>query len=119
MIRYLQSRVARFKSSCHRFIAGTPGQRFQQLYRHRQQSRSSLLRRALLIAGGILVALAGVIFLFTPGPGIVVLLLGAALIAQQSRLAARAFDRIEIRLRRCFRQGLKLWRGSRERAERT
>jgi hypothetical protein len=60
----------------------------------RQRLRSGAARKALLIAGEILLAAAGII----------TLLIGAVVIAQQSSLAARAFDRIEISLRRSIKQ---------------
>jgi UPF0716 family protein affecting phage T7 exclusion len=88
------------KQSWQRFKAGLPGRRFQQQFRLRQRLRSGAARKILLITAGILLAAAGVFLLFVPGPGIITLLIGAVLIAQQSSLAARAFDRIEIRLRR-------------------
>ena len=97
------------KQNWQRFKAGLPGRRFQQQFRYRQQFRTGLLRRALLIAGGILIATAGIFFLFAPGPGIIIFLLGAVVIAQQSSLAARAFDRVEIQLRRFVKQNLAVW----------
>jgi UPF0716 family protein affecting phage T7 exclusion len=92
------------KQSWQRFKAGLPGRRFQQQFRQRRRFRSGAARKALLIAGGILLAAAGVFLLFVPGPGIITLLIGAVVIAQQSSLAARAFDRIEISLRRFIKQ---------------
>ena len=94
------------KQSWRRFKAGLPGRRFQQQFRLRQRLRSGAARKALLITTGILLAAAGVFLLFVPGPGIITLLIGAVLIAQQSSLAARAFDRIEIRLRRFIKQNI-------------
>jgi UPF0716 family protein affecting phage T7 exclusion len=88
------------KQSWQRFKAGLPGRRFQQQFRLRQRLRGGAARKALLMAAGVLLAAAGIFLLFVPGPGIIILLIGAVLIAQQSSLAARAFDRIEIRLRR-------------------
>ena len=88
------------KQSWQRFKAGLPGRRFQQQFRLRQRLRSGAARKALFMAAGILTAAVGIFLLFVPGPGFIILLVGAVLIAQQSSLAARAFDRIEIRLRR-------------------
>jgi UPF0716 family protein affecting phage T7 exclusion len=88
------------KQSWRRFKAGLPGRRFQQQFRLRRRFRSGAARKTLFLAAGILIVAAGVFLLFVPGPGIIILLIGAVLIAQQSSLAARAFDRIEIRLRR-------------------
>ena len=94
------------KQSWRRFKAGLPGRRFQQQFRLRQGFRSGAARKALFITGGILLAAAGVFLLFVPGPGIITLLIGAVIIAQQSSWAARAFDRIEFRLRRFIKQSL-------------
>ena len=88
------------KQSWQRFKAGLPGRRFQQQFRLRQRFRSGAARKGFFIAAGLLIASAGIFLLFVPGPGIIILLIGAVLIAQQSSLAARAFDRIEIRLRK-------------------
>ena len=92
------------RQSWRRFKAGLPGRRFQQQFRQRRRFRSGVARKALFLASGILLAAAGVFLLFVPGPGIIILLIGAVLIAQQSSLAARAFDRIEIRLRKFIKQ---------------
>jgi len=86
------------KQSWRRFKAGLPGRRFQQQFRLRRGFRSGAARKALFMAAGILIVAAGIFLVFVPGPGIIILLIGAVLIAQQSSLAARAFDRIEIRL---------------------
>ena len=98
--------LKQLKQSWRRFKAGLPGRRFQQQFRLRQEFRSGAARKALFIASGILLAAAGVFLLFVPGPGIIILLIGAVLIAQQSSWAARAFDRIEIRLRKFIKQNI-------------
>jgi UPF0716 family protein affecting phage T7 exclusion len=96
--------LKQLKQSWRRFKAGLPGRRFQQQFRLRQEFRSGAARKALFITAGILLAAGGVFLLFVPGPGIITLLIGAVLIAQQSSLAARAFDRIEIRLRKFIKE---------------
>ncbi|HET9880626.1 MAG TPA: PGPGW domain-containing protein [Candidatus Binatia bacterium] len=90
--------IKHLKQSWGRFKAGLPGRRFQQQFRLRQRFGSGAARKALFMAVGILIVAAGIFLLFVPGPGIIILLIGAVLIAQQSSFAARAFDRIEIRL---------------------
>ena len=94
------------KQIWQRFRAGLPGRRFQQQFRLRQRFRSGAARRVFFISAGILLAAVGVSLLFVPGPGIIILLVGAVLVAQQSSLAARAFDRIEIRLRKFIKQNI-------------
>ena len=81
------------------FWSGEPGRRFQDLFeRHRRSGSSAVVRVLLLLAGTLLLA-AGVFFLFAPGPGVLVLLFGAELIARQSAAAARVLDRFEVRIR--------------------
>ena len=94
------------KQSWQRFRSGLPGRRFQQQFRLRQRFRSGAARKVFFISAGILLAAVGVFLLFVPGPGIIILLVGAVLVAQQSSLAARAFDRIEIRLRKFIKQNI-------------
>jgi UPF0716 family protein affecting phage T7 exclusion len=103
-LKHGSSMLKHTRQSWRRFKAGLPGRRFQQQFRQRRRFRSGAARKSLLMATGILLAVAGVFLLFVPGPGIIILLIGAVLIAQQSSLAARAFDRIEIRLRKFIRQ---------------
>ena len=94
------------KQSWQRFQSGLPGRRFQQQFRLRQRFRSGAARKVFFISAGILLAAVGIFLLFVPGPGILILLVGAVLVAQQSSLAARAFDRIEIRLRKFIKQNI-------------
>ena len=78
-----------------RFKAEPAGTRF--LSRHRRRaSRSGLLRKTLVIAGGLVVIVLGVMMIVLPGPGLLAILLGAALIAEESEVAARAFDRVDL-----------------------
>ena len=72
-----------------------PGQRFQD--RHRRKSRTE--RGRLARYAGIVLTLVGIFFLAVPGPGIPILAIGLALIAQESAVTARLLDRAELRLR--------------------
>jgi hypothetical protein len=84
------------------FTKAPPGQRFRYLYALKRGSRGGRLYRCAAIAAGVLLFLVGVCFLALPGPGIPMVLLGAGLLAQQSRGTARLLDRTELRLRRFF-----------------
>lgn len=81
------------------FKAGTPGSRFSEQHRRRGKAHSARARMAFIIAGTILIA-TGLLLVFTPGPGLVLAALGAAVLARESAVAARAFDHLELRLRR-------------------
>jgi hypothetical protein len=83
-----------------RLRAGQPGTRFQRQYRENRESRKSGWQRWGAAAGGVALILIGVIALFVPGPGILFLALGAAVLARESLAVARALDWLEIRGRR-------------------
>lgn len=100
-----------FKQRWQRFAAVPPGQRFREHFNRRQASKPSALHKRILAMGaGILIMGLGLIMLIAPGPGILVLLLGATLIAQESLSAARFMDWADLRLRRLLIRGLRVWR---------
>jgi uncharacterized protein (TIGR02611 family) len=59
--------------------------------RHRQRNR---LFRVAFAIGGFLVLLAGVIMLFTPGPGLAAIVLGLTMLALEFTWAERALERM-------------------------
>lgn len=81
-------------------VHATPGRRFQQRYRRKSKTGRGRMARCAAVLAGIGLTIVGLFFLAVPGPGIPILALGLALIAQESRVAARFLDRAEIRLRR-------------------
>lgn len=82
------------------FRAEPAGTRFQRRYRRRAARPSGLLRKlgVMVAASGLLVA--GLAMLVLPGPGLLALILGAALIAEESLFAARLLDRIDFAISR-------------------
>jgi hypothetical protein len=87
-----------------RFVHSRPGRRFQQRYRRKRQAKGSAWKRCALVCGGVLLALVGIFFMAVPGPGIPILAVGLALVAQESAAMARLLDRAEIRLRRLWKR---------------
>ena len=83
-------------------LRATPGRRFTERYRHHRHSGATWRKPLALIAGGVLVVL-GTLLLLTPGPGMLVVLAGAMVIASESERAARVLDRAELRLRATWR----------------
>jgi len=77
------------KRSWQRFKADPPGQRFQQQFKRRHAVARTLLQKALVVGGGVLLTGVGIFLFFLPGPGVLFVLLGAVLIAQQSVTVAR------------------------------
>lgn len=92
------------------FRQSAPGERFQRRHmRHREavRTRSPLVRLVFLVLGG-LSAVFGFILLFIPGPGFLFLAVGGGLIANESLIAARFFDWLELKSRAGFAK-LKTW----------
>ena len=77
---------------------GRPGSRFQEQYEQRT-SHPSPAGRVLRIAVAVVTLLLGLFFLPAPGPGFIVVGIGALLIAREFRTAAIVLDHIEVRAR--------------------
>ena len=88
------------------FSASPTGRRFEARYRVRRSSRSGTFRKILISALGFLLLLAGAAMMVLPGPGLLALLLGALLIAEESLFAARLLDRMDVWISR----KLEAWR---------
>jgi hypothetical protein len=101
--------LTRFKEDWRFLREGRSGERFERLYRHRQSSGKSKLRKLATVLAGILVIGAGIFFLPVAGPGTLIILAGAALLASESRLTARALDRGEVEARKIFAALVKFW----------
>jgi hypothetical protein len=87
-------------------VHSLPGRRFQERYRRKSRTERGRLARWAVVIAGIILTLVGIFFLAVPGPGIPILAIGLALIAQESAVTARLLDRAEVRIRRW----LKRWR---------
>ena len=102
----------------HQFAAVPPGQRFQAHFDRRRQTRPrGLHQKILALSDGILVMRTGLFFLLAPGPGVLIFLAGATLVAEESRTVARLLDGADLRLRRLAAWGLTRWRQRSGRAE--
>ncbi|CAA9372473.1 MAG: hypothetical protein AVDCRST_MAG89-4713 [uncultured Gemmatimonadetes bacterium] len=104
--------LKKIKRSWHELKEGEPGKRFQDRYDKRQQDGGSGWKKPVFIGGGALIFAAGIFFLPAPGPGFLIIFLGAGLIAPASRFAARMLDRAELLIRRVAGWGLRVWKRS-------
>lgn len=87
----------------HCFRDDSPGRRF--LNHHQRAHRSKSKAKAALRAGiGALLVVAGIVMLFIPGPGLLGILFGIALIAGESKRLASVLDRGEMRTRRWWKR---------------
>jgi hypothetical protein len=93
--------VQSLKKKWRELADGAPGKRFQSRYekKHRDCRRGG--RTLTWVAAAVLIV-TGIVLLVVPGPGSVLIVLGAALLAEESLRVARALDWTEIRIRRLF-----------------
>ena len=90
------------KRRWRRLKAGQPGARFQRQYRENRESRKSGLQRWGAVAAGAGLILVGVVALFVPGPGLLFIAAGGAVLASESLAVARVLDWVEVRGRRLW-----------------
>ena len=99
------------EETLHKLERAPPGERFQRLYRKRQQGRHAKAMNVAFNVGGLLVIAVGIATYPIPViPSEIVILLGLALISQGSERGARLLDGTEVRLRRWFAPAIKRWR---------
>jgi len=102
--------LADLKKNWRIFKKAAPGSRFEAFYEARKESgRASGI---VLLALGILLLAGGVVLLFIPGPGLLLIAFGGALIAQRSLWLARILDRMEPALRKLARKAKRFWKGA-------
>jgi hypothetical protein len=99
----------RFKESWSDLKRGEPGSRFQEQYEERREEGRGIGRVLRIIAGFILIPV-GIFFLAVPGPGLVVIAIGAVMIAREFRFAAQVLDGFEVRARKQFEWAQRRWR---------
>ena len=92
----------------HRFRDDAPGRRFRNHQtRSQQQSTASRVGR---VAAGLGLLAGGVVLLFIPGPGLLLIFFGLALFAGESGWLAGRLDRAEPVVRRRARWLKRRWR---------
>lgn len=107
--------LTHMKAEWRQFAARRPGRRFAQEYRERRAERTSPWSRIASIALGVLVTAAGLVALPMPGPGMLIVAFGLALLARESLPIAHLLDRAEPVLRRWVRGVKRWWKEKRER----
>jgi hypothetical protein len=96
------------KGAWQRFRNRRPGFRFHGMYVDHQKASKAAWKRVALIFGGVVVVIVGIIALPAPGPGMLIIALGAGMIARESETLSDALDRLELYLRAKWRR----WRPS-------
>ena len=103
--------IKEWKKDWKAFEKAPPGQRFTRRYQARKTSGRPGSRIVTVIVGLILIV-GGAILLVIPGPGLLVIAFGGALIGQEFRWAAVALDWAEVTLRKAVRFGLRFWKAA-------
>lgn len=101
--------LKRLKKHWAELQLGQPGSRFEEQYEQSRGRQQSGVGRFVRVVGGLLLIPAGVFFLAVPSPGLVIMLLGAVLIAREFRFAAIALDWLEVRGRRVAKWAQRRW----------
>ncbi len=92
------------------FRRGRPGSRFRKQYERQRTAGSSRAARVIRIAAGLVLLPVGVFLLPAPGPGVLVVALGAALVAREFEAAARFLDAAEVQGRRAVGWVRRTWK---------
>lgn len=101
-----------FKETWDKIQDDPPGERFYRQYHRRQEARETVLNRVLFIGVALVFLIIGIIFIFTPGPGLLFIFVGLGLIAQESLWLSKALDKLEVYLRRWVDWGKEQWNDS-------
>jgi hypothetical protein len=93
----MASTIDNVKREWRAFKHDEPGVRFQHQHDRMQKKAHSI--RIAQAAAGLILTIAGIVLLFVPGPGLLVMVFGLALLAGLSNALAKLLDRAEPPLR--------------------
>jgi hypothetical protein len=88
---------------------GNPGSRFQEQYEKEHRKKKGAFGRVLRIAAATILIPVGLFFLAVPGPGLLIIGLGAVLIAREFQFAAIVLDWLEVRGRQAYTWPRQRW----------
>ena len=98
-------KLRRLREGLKQLRCAGPGTRFQAHYERAHEPPWNYGMRALLIVTGVCLAVLGLLLSLIPlVPGSAISVVGAGLVAAESRTAARCLDWIEVKVRHIFRR---------------
>ncbi len=100
----------RMRHSLRDFARHRPGTRFVSRYERARRDERGTVHRTVIATMGFFLVLLGIVLVPAPGPGFLVILAGASLIAQEMLPVARRLDAIELWLRVRLRRLRGFWR---------
>jgi hypothetical protein len=103
-----------WKKQWKAFREARPGQRFEDRFERSREMRpsQSWFVRFLKPAAALVLLAGGIVLCFIPGPGLPLIVIGAGLLADESRIIARGMDWIEVRLRKLIKMAFRWWHGA-------
>ena len=104
--------IGRTKRSWRHFKKSKPGDRFQVRYYYRKQSGPGRFSRIFNIVVGSVLVMVSTFFGWAPGPGLVTLVIGLAMVGGEFLVVARFLDWSEVSLRKLARLARKVWVGA-------
>jgi hypothetical protein len=107
VVRNMRGTIGKAFGKWRLFKELEPGHRFQSRYhshrRRRDQGETSKWVSLLNLIGGPALIIAGFLFLPTPGPSYIIVVIGLWMVAGEFLPLARFLDRLDVRLRRLGR----------------
>jgi hypothetical protein len=104
--------IARAKRSWHHFKSSKPGDRFQVRYYYRKQRGHGRFSRIFNIVVGSMLVIVSAFFGWAPGPGVVTLVLGLAMVGGEFLPVAVFLDWAEVRLRKLVQWATGIWKAA-------
>lgn len=92
------------KENLHLLKTAKPGERFEAYFEQSHDPNGSHFLRVFTLVSAALIVLIGIILMPAPGPGMVVVAAGLALMAGESRWLAKRLDRLEVKVRGWFKK---------------
>jgi uncharacterized protein (TIGR02611 family) len=86
-----------------------PGTRFQTRYHRRRNRRCSPFVKPFYLMFGAALFIAGLVLMPAPGPGLLVVFVGAGMLADESLAAARALDWVESKVHALVARAWRAW----------
>ena len=101
-----------FKESWQELKKGRPGHRFQERAKRGKRERpgQSWIKRLVKPVMAIILVAGGLILCVIPGPGMPLVIIGAALLAERSLTLAKGLDWTEVKARKVIAGGKAWWR---------
>lgn len=101
--------LERLRRDWKEFKNDTPGKRFVNRFDKTDRTPGARGWRIGIMIAGLLVAAAGIVLMPLPGPGILIVALGAGMLSQGSKRMARALDWSEVRGRKLAVRAKRAW----------